>query len=249
MSNPQQEAALPITNTLFPPPPPFFQAYTDDAVARYERLTGATPGASVGRDKGKGKGKEVGKEDGSAAEMEVDGGGADGEEGEKELREKLDPPRADWVNEDGRWMCFGTMYTTEPSIPTAQSIGLAPFVDPAAPPQESLPPLLHSFLHTLLLLIDALTQTARTPDELMAAGRASEGDQYIQHLTNLTANMMVASNQLRSAQSEATLVLLMEKELEERRRQTEALRAKCREIAIGIKALRGVQEAAAGDGQ
>lgn len=44
-------------------------------------------------------------------------------------------------------------------------------------------------------------------------------------MTNLSANMMVASNQLRSAQSEATLVLLMEKELEERKKQTEKLRS------------------------
>lgn len=75
--------------------------------------------------------------------------------------------------------------------------------------------------------------------------------------------MMVASNQLRSAQSEATLVLLMEKELEERRKQTEKLRSyaillslekslqsdsnfadllcsKCKEIASGIRALKGL---------
>lgn len=43
-------------------------------------------------------------------------------------------------------------------------------------------------------------------------------------MTNLSANMMVAANQLRGMQAEATLVLLMEKQLAARREQTEALR-------------------------
>ncbi|KAL0241957.1 hypothetical protein I308_106131 [Cryptococcus tetragattii IND107] len=239
MSNLHQEAALPITNTLFPPPPPYFQAFTDEAIERYEALTGKSLVVNDQRDKRKGE-----KEKQDDRDIRMDSRMEDlteEEQNEKlELERTLGRPRADWVTEDGRWMCFGTMYTTEPVIPTAQSIGLPPFVDPAAEPQESLPPLLHSFLHTLLLLLDTLTMTARTPNELAAAGWASEGDQYIQHLTNLSANMMVASNQLRSAQSEATLVLLMEKELEERRKQTEKLRSKCKEIASGIRALKGL---------
>ncbi|KIR97244.1 hypothetical protein L804_05426 [Cryptococcus deuterogattii 2001/935-1] len=239
MSNLPQEAALPITNTLFPPPPPYFQAFTDEAIERYEALTGKSLLVNDQRDKSKGE-----KEKQDDRDIRMDSKMEDlteEEQNEKlELERTLGRPRADWVIEDGRWMCFGTMYTTEPVIPTAQSIGLPPFVDPAAEPQESLPPLLHSFLHTLLLLLDTLTMTARTPNELAAAGWASEGDQYIQHLTNLSANMMVASNQLRSAQSEASLVLLMEKELEERRKQTEKLRSKCKEIASGIRALKGL---------
>ncbi|KAE8542837.1 hypothetical protein D1P53_000900 [Cryptococcus gattii VGV] len=234
-----QEAALPITNTLFPPPPPYFQAFTDEAIERHEALTGKSLLVNDQRDKRKGE-----KEEQDDTDIRMDSRMEDlteEEQNEKlELERTLGRPRADWVIEDGRWMCFGTMYTTEPVIPTAQSIGLPPFVDPTAEPQESLPPLLHSFLHTLLLLLDTLTMTARTPNELAAAGWASEGDQYIQHLTNLSANMMVASNQLRSAQSEATLVLLMEKELEERRKQTEKLRSKCKEIASGIRALKGL---------
>ncbi|UOH85221.1 hypothetical protein LQV05_002040 [Cryptococcus neoformans] len=239
MSSLPQEAALPITNTLFPPPPPYFQAFTDEAIERYEALTRKS--LFVNDPEGKSKEKEKKSDD---KDMSVDSRIEDlteEEQNEKlELEGKLGKPRADWINEDGRWMCFGTMYTTEPVIPTAQSIGLPSFIDPAAEPQESLPPLLHSFLHTLLLLLDTLTMTARTPNELAAAGWASEGDQYIQHLTNLSANMMVASNQLRSAQSEATLVLLMEKELEERKKQTEKLRSKCKEIASGIRALKGL---------
>lgn len=61
-------------------------------------------------------------------------------------------------------------------IPTLSEIGLPPWVDPNEPPQKSLPPLLHSFLHTLLLLLDALTNTALTPIELYQRGIHHVGD-------------------------------------------------------------------------
>lgn len=73
-------------------------------------------------------------------------------------------------------------------------------MDPDEPPQTSLPPLLHSFLHTLLLLVDSLTTTARTPGEFEASPWGHQGDQYIQHLSNLAATMMVSANQLRGVQ-------------------------------------------------
>lgn len=61
MSSLPQEAALPITNTLFPPPPPYFQAFTDEAVERYEALTGKSLFAND--PKGKSKEKEKNSDD------------------------------------------------------------------------------------------------------------------------------------------------------------------------------------------
>jgi len=72
-------------------------------------------------------------------------------------------------------------------------------------------------------------------------------------MTNLAANMMVTANLHREVQAEATLVLLMEKQVETRRAQTEALRrsvyhfnltrirlivSKCRSISSKIQALK-----------
>jgi mediator of RNA polymerase II transcription subunit 7 len=44
-------------------------------------------------------------------------------------------------------------------------------------------------------------------------------------MSNLAATIMVTANTHREAQAEATLVLLMEKQVETRRAQTEALRS------------------------
>lgn len=62
-------------------------------------------------------------------------------------------------------------------------IGLPPMIQPEESPQTTLPPLLHSFLHTLLLLLDTLTNTARIPGELESRGWAHEGDQVSPHST------------------------------------------------------------------
>lgn len=68
---------VPITNTLFPPPPEYYKAFTPEAVERLAELRAKDEG---------------------------------GEERER-LEKEQDPPRADWVLEDGRWMAFGQQYT------------------------------------------------------------------------------------------------------------------------------------------
>lgn len=80
----------------------------------------------------------------------------------------------------------------EPHIANAKEIGLPALVsDPVSAGGDSeraaLPTLLHSFLHTLLALVDVLTGTARIPGELEMTGRASEGDQ----VSNQTIRMEV----------------------------------------------------------
>lgn len=68
---------VPITNTLFPPPPEYYKAFTSEAV---ERLA------------------ELRSKDESGEERE-------------RLERELDPPRTEWILEDGRWMAFGQQYT------------------------------------------------------------------------------------------------------------------------------------------
>jgi len=232
---PTDEGNLPITNTLFPPPPSYYKAFTEANVARHVELRTA-----------RGKERALPEFD---SDVPIGSERQLNDEEEKELARlegDLEKPRVACIDEDGRWMCYGQMYTTEPSIPTAASLNIPPLIDHDEPPQTSLPPLLHSFLHTLLLLIDALTNTARIPGELEEKGWAHEGDQYIQHLTNLAATMMVSANQLRGVQAEATLVLLMEKQLAVRREQTAALRSKCQSIASSVRALKAASAATAG---
>lgn len=179
------QAGSQIANTLFPPPPEYYKKFSDANVARYEHLssTGAGPSRSpTGGEDLTGR-AQLTSED--AAELE-------------ELSRSLEKPRADWIREEGRWVSFGEMSMvrdssptlsgrgrgrgrvaevsqTTPHIPGPADIGLTPLFDPDQ--ESSLTPLLHSFLHTLLRLIDTLTNSARPPHELAERGWAHEGDQ------------------------------------------------------------------------
>lgn len=99
-----EDANLPITNTLFPPPPAYFKAYTDMKLARFRDLSGeGEAGPSRPRVQAAPNNADVDPEGRTLTEEE--------EAELAGLRGQLEKPRADWVKEEGRWMCFGQMYT------------------------------------------------------------------------------------------------------------------------------------------
>ena len=98
---PTDEGNVPITNTLFPPPPSYFKAFTETNLARFAELRDTTSGPSRLRDSAP---------DDEAMSSQSRSDGADRVELER-LRGELEKPNVDWVNEDGRWMCFGQMYS------------------------------------------------------------------------------------------------------------------------------------------
>ena len=97
MSNTQEPQAQ-ITNTLFPPPPEFYKQFTHERVARYAELTNSEAGPSRSP---RGIPVSAEREELSTEErQEMEG-----------LRVALQPPRSDWVEEEGRWVTFGELST------------------------------------------------------------------------------------------------------------------------------------------
>jgi mediator of RNA polymerase II transcription subunit 7 len=91
-----EQPATTIANTLFPPPPAYYKAFTSANLARYAQLGGPS-----GTSKNRGNPASI-EEDQPVAQRD--------EEEEKEfgrLKTLLSPPRSDWVEEEGRWKCFG----------------------------------------------------------------------------------------------------------------------------------------------
>jgi hypothetical protein len=109
MSNAQESAAQ-ITNTLFPPPPEFYKQFTDENVARYDALKENEAGPSRSPRTGSPGRVELGAEE----RQELEG-----------LRASLEPPRADWIEEEGRWVTFGEMHTVSHTEAVAL-LGLVP---------------------------------------------------------------------------------------------------------------------------
>ena len=100
-----QEPVAQITNTLFPPPPEFYKQFTDKNVARYQALQENEAGPS--RSPRAGSPSRVELEPQEREELE-------------RLRSSLQPPRADWIEEEGRWVTFGEMHTVRIAIRSFQ---------------------------------------------------------------------------------------------------------------------------------
>jgi len=84
-----------LANNIFPPPPAYYKAFTSANLARHSALAGPS-----------GTSKSRGAGDAESAETVV----ARTEEEESQcarLTAALDPPRSDWVEEEGRWKAFG----------------------------------------------------------------------------------------------------------------------------------------------
>jgi mediator of RNA polymerase II transcription subunit 7 len=105
-----QEPAAQITNTLFPPPPEFYKQFTDENVARYDALKENEAGPSRS------------PRGGSPGRVEL---GAEERQEPEGLRASLEPPRADWIEEEGRWVTFGEMHTVSHTEVVAL-LGLVP---------------------------------------------------------------------------------------------------------------------------
>ena len=97
---PVDEENVPFTNNLFPPPPLYYKSFTSANIARQDQLQIA-------------KGRERIHDNGDQhlLEPEEQEYREDVEIEHFRLKADLGKPRADWVNDDGRWMCFGQMFT------------------------------------------------------------------------------------------------------------------------------------------
>jgi mediator of RNA polymerase II transcription subunit 7 len=104
---------VPITKTLFPPPPDFYKAYADDNLRRSLELRGGPSNTSKARAGAAAASGNVDVDGLAAPDFDLN----DEQRLElTELRALLDKPRADWVSEEGRWMSFGEIYTVGSSI-------------------------------------------------------------------------------------------------------------------------------------
>jgi mediator of RNA polymerase II transcription subunit 7 len=94
-----EQGAAPITNTLFPPPPEYFKHFTDENLAQYEVLSSAEAGPS------RSSPPDI---NGNPGRAKLSG---DDQEELERFWSMLQPPRVDWIKEEGRWVTFGEIYT------------------------------------------------------------------------------------------------------------------------------------------
>ncbi|EJT98336.1 hypothetical protein DACRYDRAFT_118635 [Dacryopinax primogenitus] len=159
---------------------------------------------------------------------------------------ELDPPRVDWVVEEGGYHSFGEFWPIPSREPTLAEVGLVQLYDPQA---RDLRPALHSLLrtllhsyHTLLSTLLSGPQTHLGNLEAQAQAQAQALDSpvfmYTEWMRAAGVNMMHAVNRLRGMQARVGLEGVMRARVEERRRKVREIRGKCKSIEEELQKLR-----------
>ncbi|KZT56721.1 hypothetical protein CALCODRAFT_497039 [Calocera cornea HHB12733] len=191
----------------FPAPPRFYNRYTTRNLELLEKL----------------------KVDGSDALV-----------GEQDLPEwdlaELDPPRADWIVEEGGYSSFGDFFPIPSREPTLEEVGLIQLYDPNARDRR---PALHSLLRTLLHSYHSMLAALLSGPQLDIAS-IEDGPvfKYTEWMRAAAMNMMHAVNGLRGMQARVMLEGLMRARVEDRRRKVAEIRQKCNSLNEDLTRLR-----------
>ncbi|OBZ76142.1 Mediator of RNA polymerase II transcription subunit 7 [Grifola frondosa] len=118
---------------------------------------------------------------------------------------QLEPPRVDWILDEGHYSVFGDTWFVKETIPSLAELGghqLYP-ADPSIDRRPALRAILRSLLVTYSHLLNALLAPPPTP----ASAAPPEWQRHVEWITVLAQNVMAAANDLRPVQARGNLEL------------------------------------------
>ncbi|KDN45065.1 hypothetical protein K437DRAFT_263020 [Tilletiaria anomala UBC 951] len=186
----------------------------------------------------------------TAAAYDDDGDGVDDDEDplpDFDLQLELQPPRLDWIEEEGDYFCFSERWPIhERLLPLSAHPGMIQlYPEGSIDRKATLHTLLRTLLATYFKLITILQSPPRdylasVPDPHAPPSQIwkSEMLDLSAFIRTTTINMQHLLNEMRPAQAVEGLRELMKEQLERRRQETSAIRSKCTEVHANIAAMR-----------
>ncbi|KAI8986069.1 MED7 protein-domain-containing protein [Trametes punicea] len=150
---------------------------------------------------------------------------------------QLEKPRVDWILEEGHYTVFGDTWFIKEKIPSLAELGghqLYP-ADPSIDRRPALRSILRSILVTYSRLLSALLLP---PPTASSANLEPEWKRHLEWINVLAQNIMAAANDLRPVQARNNLELMMRRQLELRREETQNIHAKCDTLEAQLAELR-----------
>ncbi|KAG5718159.1 Mediator of RNA polymerase II transcription subunit 7 [Termitomyces sp. T112] len=151
---------------------------------------------------------------------------------------QLEKPRVDWILEepDAYYDVFGDRWFVKEKIPSLAELG-GNQLYPADPSTDRRPALLN-ILRSLLVTFSSLTLSLLAPPPSASLTDPPEWHSQVEWITALSQNIMAAANDLRPVQARENLELMMRRQLELRKSETEALHSKCDTLEAKLANLR-----------
>jgi hypothetical protein len=159
----------------------------------------------------------------------------------------MDPPRVDWIEEDGYYTCFGDRWPVQDKLAGLQEMGMRQFYkDDGQDRRSAMVTLLRTLLKSYLGLVDVLLEP---PQEYLASEHNPATDQVIQswrfasqdkakEINDLSINLMHLLNETRPIQAKEELAVLLKKQLTRRREETELIKLQCHAMRADLLKIR-----------
>lgn len=159
----------------------------------------------------------------------------------------MEPPRVDWIEEDGSYTCFGDRWPVEDKLAGLREIGMRQFYpDDCQDRRPAMVTLLRTLLKSYLGLVDVLLEP---PQEYLASEQIPNTDQVIQtwrfasqdkakDINDLSINFMHLLNETRPLQAKEELKNLLRKQLNRRREETELIKMQCKAMRTELAKMR-----------
>ncbi|PWN51415.1 hypothetical protein IE53DRAFT_386211 [Violaceomyces palustris] len=178
-----------------------------------------------------------------------------------DLMLELEKPRVDWIEQDGHYHVFGQTWPIPDVTPTLEELGIPTLHPPGVSDRKSvLISLLNTLLHTYHSLTSDLLKPVQIydvwvptpiappfqPDQGQGEGRqeqqgfwtqSTEAKDRLKHVQNVVINMQFLINELRPTQAKETLKLMMQTQLDRRRRETVLIKNKCEAMRERIREI------------
>ncbi|KZT30742.1 hypothetical protein NEOLEDRAFT_1053088 [Neolentinus lepideus HHB14362 ss-1] len=148
---------------------------------------------------------------------------------------ELEKPRVDWILDEGSYTVFGDTWFVKETIPSLAELG-GHQLYPADPSVDRRPALL-AITRSMLVTYSNLLSALLVPPPPPTSNEPPEWHRHVEWLNILAQNIMAAANDLRPVQARASLELMMQRQLELRRQETQALHEKCSELEAKLAEL------------
>jgi len=149
---------------------------------------------------------------------------------------QLEKPRVDWILEEGSYTVFGDTWFVKEKIPPLEESGVLQLYP--SDPSVDRRPALHSILRSLLAgYLDLLSSTT-APPPVGSNPAEPEWVRLIEWMNLAGQNMLAAANDLRPVQARVSLEIMMRRQLELRRAETQAIHGKCDALETQLAELK-----------
>jgi hypothetical protein len=153
----------------------------------------------------------------------------------------IEPPRVDWIEEDGFYSCFGETWPVEEKLAGLKELNMRQFYpDDCKDRRAAMTTLLRTLLKSYLELVDVVLEP---PQEYLGSDDGMQSWRFVSQdkakdINDLSINFMHLLNEMRPLQAKEDLCSLLKRQISRRREEADLIKLQCQAMKSELAKLR-----------